>query len=85
MEKETARKLCEMNHSPIQYDKQKYSDAVNKFLRSVNISLSVQQDRAIRFAMVKRAMIITGGPGTGKTTVLKGKSAKTYICVSANR
>ena len=72
MEKETARKLCEMNHSPIQYDKQKYSDAVNKFLRSVNISLSVQQDRAIRFAMVKRAMIITGGPGTGKTTVLKG-------------
>ena len=72
MEKETARKLCEMNHSPIQYDKQKYSDAVNKFLRSVNISLSVQQDRAIRFALVKRAMIITGGPGTGKTTVLKG-------------
>ena len=71
MEKETARKLCEMNHSPIQYDKQKYSDAVNKFLRSVNISLSVQQDRAIRFAMVKRAMIITGGPGTGKTTVFR--------------
>jgi exodeoxyribonuclease V alpha subunit len=35
------------------------------------ITLSAEQERAVRMALTQNTCIITGGPGTGKTTVLK--------------
>ncbi|MCC8119023.1 MAG: ATP-dependent RecD-like DNA helicase [Bacteroidales bacterium] len=37
-----------------------------------SISYSEQQQEAIRMALQSKILIITGGPGTGKTTVVKG-------------
>ena len=35
------------------------------------ITLSAEQEKAVRMALTQNTCIITGGPGTGKTTVLK--------------
>ena len=39
--------------------------------RAQQITLSPEQREAIRAALAAKVMVITGGPGTGKTTVLK--------------
>lgn len=39
--------------------------------KQLKIGLSAQQVRAIRDSMESKVMIITGGPGTGKTTIIK--------------
>lgn len=40
-------------------------------LRAPNMTLSDEQRRAIRIALTSRVTVITGGPGTGKTTIMK--------------
>ena len=37
-----------------------------------NVTYSAQQEQAIRAAAVSGALLVTGGPGTGKTTILSG-------------
>ena len=39
--------------------------------KDLNITLSEQQKEAVRMVFANPISIITGGPGTGKTTVLK--------------
>jgi len=36
------------------------------------VSLAEQQREAVRQAVARKVLVITGGPGTGKTTILKG-------------
>ena len=49
---------------------------LNKLMREAakesGISYSPQQEQAIRQAATSGVLLITGGPGTGKTTILKG-------------
>ena len=40
--------------------------------KEVGIEYSAQQQEAIRAAATERVLLITGGPGTGKTTILNG-------------
>ena len=40
--------------------------------RESEVSYSTQQEQAIRMAATAGVLLITGGPGTGKTTILKG-------------
>ena len=40
--------------------------------RQSGLEYSAQQERAIRAAATSSVLLITGGPGTGKTTILKG-------------
>ena len=40
--------------------------------KEVGIEYSLQQQEAIRAAATERVLLITGGPGTGKTTILNG-------------
>ena len=40
--------------------------------RESGVSYSLQQEQAIRQAATSGMLLITGGPGTGKTTILKG-------------
>lgn len=51
-------------------------DEINKALEIVkkenNIEYSPMQEKAIKLALKENIMIITGGPGTGKTTIVKG-------------
>ena len=39
--------------------------------KSLNITLAPMQVRAVKTALTSGTMVITGGPGTGKTTILK--------------
>lgn len=44
---------------------------INALEKEFKVSLAPQQRRAVETALKSGAMIITGGPGTGKTTILK--------------
>ena len=45
---------------------------IQKAAREAGVTYSDQQEQAIRMAASQGVLLITGGPGTGKTTVLKG-------------
>ncbi|HEY3374373.1 MAG TPA: ATP-dependent RecD-like DNA helicase [Candidatus Aquicultor sp.] len=46
--------------------------AIAWFEKKFRINLAEQQKQAIRHAMQAKVMVITGGPGTGKTTLING-------------
>lgn len=43
--------------------------------QTTGVALAEQQREAVRQAVARKVLVITGGPGTGKTTVLKGMLA----------
>ena len=49
-----------------------YSSEIYSFEEANNISFDEKQRMAIEIAVEKGLLILTGGPGTGKTTTLKG-------------
>ncbi len=49
-----------------------FEDKLEKFQREEGVQLAVMQSEAIREAMKNGVLVITGGPGTGKTTIIKG-------------
>ena len=55
-----------LDHVPIQVD-----NALKWVEKRVGIALSEEQREAIRVGVQAKVMVITGGPGTGKTTVIK--------------
>ena len=69
-EKDTATAICELMQS-----KPAYSMDIDTELditgRELGVELSPAQVRAVRMCFESNFSIITGGPGTGKTTVLK--------------
>jgi exodeoxyribonuclease V alpha subunit len=46
--------------------------ALDWFEKSERIALAPQQRQAIRAGLTRKALVITGGPGTGKTTLVRG-------------
>ncbi len=46
-------------------------EAVEKSERTLDIELAEEQREALRLAFKSRLLVITGGPGTGKTTLVK--------------
>ena len=64
---ELLKRLISIPHDavPIQVEK-----AIEWVEKTKNIGLSEEQRDAIRTAVREKVMVITGGPGTGKTTVL---------------
>ncbi len=49
----------------------KFTEKELKLIR-LNLDLSEEQSDAVRKSLTNKIMILTGGPGTGKTTTLKG-------------
>ncbi len=47
-------------------------EALNHYLKSLSYTLDPSQLECIQSALVEPLMILTGGPGTGKTTIVKG-------------
>ena len=58
------------NYSEI--DENKIKSSIDKVKLINNIEYSEMQEKAIYEAFTKKIMVITGGPGTGKTTIVKG-------------
>ncbi len=70
MEKRTATKLIQLKNefTPLHLD----VDAdIKEYERVNNITLNEFQKNAVRTAVNSGVMVITGGPGTGKTTIIK--------------
>jgi exodeoxyribonuclease V alpha subunit len=58
----------------------------------IGLALAESQTAAIRLALVSKVLVITGGPGVGKTTIVKGilrilaaKGARLLLCAPTGR
>ncbi len=45
-------------------------EAVERVQRQLGIELSPRQQEAVRASLIEKVLIVTGGPGTGKTTII---------------
>ncbi|HOO37581.1 MAG TPA: ATP-dependent RecD-like DNA helicase [Deltaproteobacteria bacterium] len=66
--------------------------ALSWFESGYHIMLAPEQKDAIASAIANKVLVITGGPGTGKTTLIKGiikifktKGAKVHLCAPTGR
>ncbi|MBE5996493.1 MAG: ATP-dependent RecD-like DNA helicase [Lachnospiraceae bacterium] len=69
LETETARMLCDLNRICSE-DEREAEERIRSLTERSPITLEEEQLEAIRFAAKYGITIITGGPGTGKTTVV---------------
>lgn len=72
-EKGVAHRLVEMDTATSKMALQAPSESdLNQVERELNIKLAPAQREAISASLEHKIVIITGGPGTGKTTILQG-------------
>ena len=91
IEKETAAMLCLLNVPP-KGDEKDYAKAVEMAQKSLGIVLDEKQKEAVFMSLKNGLFILTGGPGTGKSTVvdvicscLSFLGLKTGICAPTGR
>lgn len=62
-----ARRLLQMLAHPLEVDQGRVRSWLDRFMTQTTVSLSKQQQQAVELAASQRVVILTGGPGTGKT------------------
>ena len=62
---------CMIDHTRILLNTKKYKEKIEKISKQNNIELSEEQEKAIDTCLNNMVSIVTGGPGTGKTTIIK--------------
>ena len=70
-EQQIARLLLLIRNSDIQWGDNNALELLPQIERELNIDLAQNQKEAIAQALSEKLMVITGGPGTGKTTLVK--------------
>ena len=65
-----AKKLLELSMLTVEEDV-KLQEQIKKAEAELDIDLAAEQRRAVAAALTQGALVITGGPGTGKTTIIK--------------
>lgn len=63
---------CRINYKAKKVSKNKINKAFEEIIKETNIEYSKLQEEAIKACFTENIMIITGGPGTGKTTIVNG-------------
>ena len=71
-EQYTARRIVSLSISapPYTLDDEETENIIKKIEQSENINLDTQQKNAVKAAVSYGCVVITGGPGTGKTTTI---------------
>ena len=87
-----AKKLIELNYGKHPCPKIDFEKALDWVQKKANIQLSDNQCEALRLAVQAKVMVVTGGPGVGKTTlvnsiiqVLSAKRMKVVLCAPTGR
>lgn len=72
-ERQVASRLLSMSHTLPQIipDRQEIDEIISKVENERGIELAIEQRDAVVAAAERSCMVITGGPGTGKTTILR--------------
>jgi len=71
MERECAQRLCDLSASRPANPFFNINSGTEQLEHELNISLAPQQKQAVKLALTSGLLVITGGPGTGKTTILQ--------------
>ncbi len=66
-----ARRLQMLLQAPCLWTAEEAPEALAWVQRNLDLSLAEQQAAAVRLALTHKVMVITGGPGTGKTTIIR--------------
>lgn len=66
------KRILEQTEFEGQFPESEFLLALGKLEEKLNVQYSPSQKEAIQTALMSPMMILTGGPGTGKTTVIKG-------------
>ncbi|MCI0338830.1 MAG: ATP-dependent RecD-like DNA helicase [Acidobacteria bacterium] len=74
-ERGVARRLRTLLGKPIRVDARRIEDWLDRFNTKRKIELSDEQRQAIHRAAAERVLVLTGGPGTGKTSTLRAMVA----------
>ena len=69
-EREVAQRLCELMAALAPRKSRSAARDIDKFEKKHDIRFSAQQRKAITSALETGVLVITGGPGTGKTTII---------------
>lgn len=77
MEQDIAYNLCKINNLP-KKELKNFDDRIAALENSLGVSYNLEQKNAIKSALENRVSIISGGPGTGKTTIINAIT-KLYI------
>ena len=70
-EKQIAKMLLSINQEDVPWGDGNLQELIPEIEQKLSIRLADNQKEAIIKALSKRLMVITGGPGTGKTTLVK--------------
>ncbi len=87
-----SKKLAELNYGKHPCPKIDFKKALEWVQKKTKIELSKNQCKALEIAVQAKVMVITGGPGVGKTTlvnsiiqVLRAKEMKIALCAPTGR
>ncbi len=70
-EKQIAKMLLSIDKGDVPWGDNNLQELIPQIEQKLSIRLADNQKEAIIKALLKRLMVITGGPGTGKTTLIK--------------
>lgn len=71
VENEIAQRLCGLTKHPSGLSERKIKTKISELEEDDRISLTMEQKQAVLDSCLNKAYVITGGPGTGKTTITR--------------
>src|SRR5712691_10674871 len=91
-EQAIAERLLALSRAPLPWDSIDADKALPWIEQRISLKLAPSQKAAVRLALTSKVLVITGGPGVGKTTIvnailriLAAKTVKLLLCAPTGR